>query len=513
MNQNVLQNVINFILKYIWAFCALLIVLELASVTYSASVLMQQSSLGVMQSVSGEISGRVDGVLRLLNGMAQDERFADLSKPLFERITQALPYQESYGLYMVALTDEDVNVVSADETEPPTENYSLAYRDYMQRLYSTGEYQITDAFLSGDGKETMNYTIAVPIMSDGAVRGSVFGSIYFNDIENILKVQSINAGRDFYLLGADNTIMAGEERAVNGKSFLELSHSSRFWGGDVNSIDSAIREGLTGSFWEWDNGGLTYVTHQRVTPTGWTILYRVRFMSMLAKLIPMLCVKSIAFVLICAAISVLSRRYLEHHLVQINHLLTRMSTMQKELFQSEQIDYDKLLEITEQGLSDQLTGLATRAVLFKKMLQLTDSPSFHGAIVFIDLDDLKYINDSFGHEGGDCALLHFARVLREYEQKHGGVAARYGGDEFILIFATENISSASEIVWALCHDLSTTILINGSTFPIHGSLGVSFCPEHGTRPEELICKSDLALYTAKREGKNRCEFYSGDESV
>ncbi|MEG0379307.1 MAG: cache domain-containing protein, partial [Eubacterium sp.] len=362
MKQNVLQHVISFILKYIWIFCALLIVLEFASVTYTSTLLMQQSSLGIMQSVSGDISSRVDGVLRLLTGMASDDRFADTSKPLFDRVTQATPYQESYNLYMIALTDKDVNVVSADEKEPPTTNVSLAYRDYMKRLYATGEYQITDAFLSGDGKDIMNYTIAVPITKDGTVEGSVFGSIYFTDIEDILYQQSQNNGRDFYLLGADNTIMAGNDHTIHSESFLDLSKNSHFLQGDAESINRSMQSGASGNFWEFDENGLTYVMYQRVAPTHWTILYRVQFSSVFSKLIPVLCAKIVFYILMCAALYFLGRKYLNRHLAQVNHLLNRMSTMQKELFQSEQFDYDNLLELTQQGLTDQLTGLSTRAI-------------------------------------------------------------------------------------------------------------------------------------------------------
>lgn len=514
MKQNILQNVIDFILKYIWIFCALLVGLELVSVTYTASILMQQSTLGVMQSVSGEISGRVDGVLRLLTGMATDERFSDTSKSLFNRAIQAMPYQESYNLYMIALTDQDVNVVSANEKEPSTEKFSLAYRDYMQRLYSTGKYQITDAFLSGDGKDTMNYTIAVPIMKDGKVEGSVFGSISFNDIEDILYQHSQNDGRNFYLLGADNTIMAGDDRESNGKSFLDLSDGNYFWNNDAETINHSIREGESDGFWEWDKNGLTYITYQRIAPTNWTLLYRVQFMSVFVKLFPVLCVKISFYIFMCAAVYVLGQRYLNRHLSQVNHLLNRMAIMQKELFQSEQLDdYENLLELTQQGLTDQLTGLSTRAVLFKKMMQLSNIPDFYGVIVFIDLDDLKRINDNFGHEGGDCALLYFAQVLKKYEQKYNGIAARYGGDEFILVFSTTDLNSASEITQNLCAALNTTIVTKEHSFTIHGSLGISFYPEHGTKPEELICKADLALYSAKQKGKNQCAFFSETTSV
>lgn len=513
LKQNILQSITGFIIKYIWILCALLVALELIFVTYTAGILMQQSALGVIQSVAGEVSGRVDGVLRLLTGLSTDERFADTSKPLYDRIIHAIPYQKSYNLYMIALTDKDVNVVSADELVAPTEYYNLAYRDYMQRLYSTGEYQITDAFLSGDNKDTMNYTIAVPILKEGKVEGSVFGSIFFNDIEDTLNRNSQNGGRDFYLLGADNTMMAGDGGEIYGQSFLELSKGSYFWGNNAEAINSDMKEGKSGGVWQLDKEGLIYMTYQQVVPTNWTIIYRVQFMSVFVKLLPVLCLKISLYFCMCVGVHFFGRRYLNRHLAQVNHLLNRMATMQKDVFQSEQPDYDNLLELTQQGLTDQLTGLATRAILFKKMIQFTDVPNAYGAVVFIDLDDLKRINDNFGHEGGDYALIHFAQVLKEYEQRYSGIAARYGGDEFILVFNAVGKKEAAEISQNLCVAFNTTITTKEHSFAIHGSLGVSFYPDHGTRPEDLICKADLALYSAKQKGKNRCAFFTSDNSM
>lgn len=512
VKQNVLQNVVGFILKYIWLFCTLLVLMELISVTYTASILLQQSSLGVMQSVSGEVSGRVDGVLRLLTGLSTDERFADTSQPLYDRVIHALPYQESYNLFMIAMTDQDVNVVSADETEPPTEPFSLAYRDYMQRLYTTGEYQITDAFLSGDNTDTMNYTIAVPILKDGKVEGSVFGSIYFDNIEDTLKQHSKN-GRDFYLMGSENTIMAGDDGKIYDQSFLDLSKDSYFFGCDAETIDRKMKQGKSGNCWQYDREGLTYMAYQRVAPTNWTIFYRVQFMPFFVKLLPVLLIKICFYILMCVGIYFLGRRYLNHHLAQVNHLLNRMASIQKELFQSEQPNYDNLLELTQQGLKDQLTGLSTRAVLLRKMEQFISNPNDCIAVVFIDLDDLKRINDNFGHEGGDFALIHFAQVLKEYEKKYDGIAARYGGDEFILTFHSNGEKDAAQIAQNLCTDLNTTITTKEHSFSVHGSLGISFYPEHGTELEDLICKADLALYSAKQQGKNQCAFFAYDNSI
>lgn len=513
LKRNILQTITGFIIKYIWIFCGLLIAVELLSITYTTTVLMQQSALGVMQSVCGQVSGRVDGVLRLLTGMANDTVIADTSKPLYDRAIRTLPYQESYNLYMVALTDEAVNVVSADEKEEPTEYPNLAYREYMQRLYATGKYQITDALISGDGKNTLNYTIAVPIMKDRKVEGSVFGSIYFQDIEDIVNQRSESGGRDFYLFGEENTIMAGDGGEIYGESFLALSQKSHIFGCDIESIDSSMRAGKSGSFWQWDREGLIYAMYQPVAPTEWSLLYRVKFMSVFTSLFPSLCVKICFYIVLCIAISFMGRRFLTRNLAKVNHLVDRMAVMQKELFQSEQADYDNLLELTQQGLTDQLTGLSTRAILFQKMMQLAGNCGTYGAVVFIDLDDLKRINDNFGHEGGDCALLYFAQVLKEYEQEYGGIAARYGGDEFILVLTESGQKEASEIAEKLCTSLNSTVATKEHSFAIHGSLGISFYPEHGTTPEELICKADLALYTAKQDGKNQCAFYSDANSI
>lgn len=513
MKKNILQNVVGFVFKYIWVFCALLVVLETVSVSYTAKILVEQTAVGTMEAVSGEISGRVDGVLRLITGMSKDPQFADTTTPIYDRVIKMRPYQESYNLFMIALTDEDVNVVSADEKEPPKTYSNLAYRDYMQRLYATGNTQITDVFVSGADHTTLNYTIAVPIIKDEAVAGSVFGSIYFEDIEELVMRSGQKKGRDSYLLSSENSLMTSSSKDEFGKNFSDMAKKTVFFDCSLNNIEMNMEKGKPGSCWEWTSKGLAYISYQRVEPTGWTLLYRMHFNTVLHTLLPVLCIKTGFYILLCGFIYLYGRRYVNRRLAEVNHLLNRMGEMQKELFQSEQTDYDNLLELTQKGLTDQLTGLSTRAVLFEKMAQITEAPNACGAVIFLDLDDLKRINDNFGHEGGDCSLLQFSKVLKEYEQKYGGLAARYGGDEFIFICNGVEEKAAIELAQNLCKDLNQTITTDNHTFEIHGSLGLSFYPQHGTRIEELICKADIALYMAKQKGKNQCSVYSGQNSM
>lgn len=383
----------------------------------------------------------------------------------------------------------------------------------MQRLYDTGEYQITDAFLAGADGETMNYTIAVPILKEGAVKGCVFGSIYFDDIEAIMERSLGDSGRHFYLLGRENTLMAGDSDYTLGENFDELTKDSYFFGSSMEEINANLALGKGGSCWQWNGNGLRYVVYAPIPPTEWTMAYQVGFGTIFQSLLPVLLMKCLFYFLLCLTIAVFGRRYLRRHLSAVNHLLDRVTTMQRELFQPEGTeeapDYENLLELTQRGLTDQLTGLATRGVFFQKAAQIVGSRSQQGTLCFLDLDDLKRINDNFGHEAGDCALLHFAKVLKQCEEKYGGVAARYGGDEFILILPDMDEVAAIKTADQLCVDLNASIGARGTTFAIHGSIGLAHYPRHGETPEELISKADLALYSAKQHGKNCCGCYDG----
>lgn len=513
MKRDTLQNIFSFIFKYIWLFFVLLVILEVVFTVSTATVLMKDSSEGIIQSICGEVSGRVDGVLRLMQGLAVDENVADTSKPLFDRVIQTRPFQESYDLYMIAMTDEDVNVISADETEPPEKQTSLAYREYMQDLYKTGQYQITDAFLAGADGVTRNYTIAVPILKDGVVKGSVFGSIYFDDIKDIIQRNINNPDQGFYLLGKDNAIMAGEISELIDKSFIEATKDVHFINTNVEEVNKAIKNNQNQSNWEWEDGSLWYVNYQKVPPTEWTIVYRIRFTAILGNLLPSLLFKLAFYIVICALVYIFGPRFFKRQLADINHMLDRMTDLQSEIFQNEAETYDNLITLTKEGLKDHLTGLATRSVLIKRYNEFRDTKQtdFYGALFFIDLDDLKRINDTFGHEAGDTALLHIAETLKPYDKFDKGIAARYGGDEFILIAIGVREQEALKIANDISIKTAAIIDVKEHHIPIHTSIGISLFPTHGDSLEDMVCKADLALYAAKQQGKNRFELHSDNK--
>ncbi|MGC8734334.1 MAG: EAL domain-containing protein [bacterium] len=168
------------------------------------------------------------------------------------------------------------------------------------------------------------------------------------------------------------------------------------------------------------------------------------------------------------------------------------------------------------ALHDALTGLPNRKYLFDQLSQLMIQASRHNrklAIIFLDIDNFKDINDNYGHEVGDNVLLAIAEVIK-YNLRPGDIIGRIGGDEFIIILddvaklediniiVNKLIKAVETIPNYLKNKLGTDI------FKITFSMGIAIYPDDSTKLDELIKFADIALYKSKELGKNTFTFYS-----
>lgn len=132
------------------------------------------------------------------------------------------------------------------------------------------------------------------------------------------------------------------------------------------------------------------------------------------------------------------------------------------------------------------------------------------AILFIDLDRFKNINDSFGHTAGDHLLMHLSEGLKKIVRLEDTVA-RISGDEFIILF--EDIKSTETVVGAIekiMNVFASSFTIEGHNIRITASIGISLYPMDGTNATDLIRNADAAMYRAKDEGRNTFQFYTRD---
>lgn len=164
----------------------------------------------------------------------------------------------------------------------------------------------------------------------------------------------------------------------------------------------------------------------------------------------------------------------------------------------------------EQAMHDTLTGLPNRGVFHEHLNKFFESAVRNEkllAVVFIDLDNFKPVNDSLGHDAGDELLKMVAeRILKSI--RSSDVAARLGGDEFALIL--DQFSSKKEALLVcnrVLEELKTPFPLKAGEVSIGGSIGISFFPGGGDNPVSLLKSADMAMYSAKSNGRNQVWCY------
>jgi diguanylate cyclase (GGDEF)-like protein/PAS domain S-box-containing protein len=162
---------------------------------------------------------------------------------------------------------------------------------------------------------------------------------------------------------------------------------------------------------------------------------------------------------------------------------------------------------------DPLTGLANRTLLQDRLRHAIDD-ALHdatlGALAFLDLDNFKYINDSFGHDAGDAVLHAIADRLRD-NVREGDTVARVGGDEFVVVIRDQpNAIQVGDMMERIRHAIALPIHVGGNEIQSGASIGVSLFPRDGDTVDRIMRAADAAMYHAKTLGKNNCQFYSDE---
>jgi diguanylate cyclase (GGDEF)-like protein len=166
---------------------------------------------------------------------------------------------------------------------------------------------------------------------------------------------------------------------------------------------------------------------------------------------------------------------------------------------------------------DSLTGLLNRIGFIEALVSeldlAEDSGEKRSALLFLDLDDFKPVNDTYGHQAGDRLLGLVAARLRQ-ALPPTDVIARLGGDEFVVLASDVGADEALAIAYRIIDALAASYeLGDGISASIGASVGIAMSPEHGTEAELLLAVADIALYEAKSSGKSRCCIASAETSL
>ncbi len=172
-------------------------------------------------------------------------------------------------------------------------------------------------------------------------------------------------------------------------------------------------------------------------------------------------------------------------------------------------------DILHMATHDSLTGLANRALLLERVKQSVESgrrQQDKAAVLFIDLDQFKGVNDSLGHDTGDLLLVQVAQRLTHNVRTEDTVA-RQGGDEFIVFLPfVDGVAGVQALAEKLLKALSEPYLIQGKTLYIGSSIGVAMFPQDGLSVADLLKSSDTAMYRVKETGRNNYMFFTSSMS-
>jgi len=194
-------------------------------------------------------------------------------------------------------------------------------------------------------------------------------------------------------------------------------------------------------------------------------------------------------------------------IIEAGRDITEHMNIQEELRQQKNI-------LTHQATHDALTKLPNRVLFIDRLEQSIKKAKRYKsqvAVLFIDLDRFKEINDSLGHSYGDKVLIQVAERLQASVRGFDTIS-RLGGDEFTLILEYVRVEDVHQIAKKLLSRLQEKLSINNQELYITSSIGISIYPRDGDTTEILLKNADAAMYKAKENGKNNYHFYTSDMS-
>lgn len=250
---------------------------------------------------------------------------------------------------------------------------------------------------------------------------------------------------------------------------------------------------------------------------GWTIAKIVAILSVLTVLLSALASRALTSPLHSMMRAI--RRFSKERIIsplpllrsdELGQLARSFQDMQLEILQHLHELNDSRTALDHLAQHDPLTGLPNRRLFFERLEHAINNARRTGnplAVLFVDLDYFKEINDGFGHNFGDEVLKTVARLLSSATREVDTVA-RLGGDEFVILFdVLEDAKDIRRIVQKLHERFQISLRIEGHEVKIRASMGVSLYPDDGATAEQLMQHADRAMYSSKRDGRNTYTFH------
>ncbi|MFR3457757.1 MAG: sensor domain-containing diguanylate cyclase, partial [Bilophila wadsworthia] len=464
---------------------------------FTTYLFMKSTAVESTRFLADDLTSQLNTVYSLLEGMSEQPLIKDTSISVQERAASMKTYADAFGFWMIGVVDPDGTISST--LRPKT---GKVQRGYIPRIMASGKREISDPFPAGATGD-MTYSQFMPIKKDGKVVSICFVTTPLSLLSERVTRRD-HTGNGYYLmLSSTGSLIAHPNPTMSLTHIRDLVAGERFlYGSSRETFLRDIKSDQPGTFISIFRNTLYFTAFMNYETAGRSSTGQnpADGQYMLLAFFTQTLLYTLLFVVLYRY----GRTAISQELRPVDNILRQVEELNRSVNAADSIteeDVFNIINISRKGLYDALTGLPTRNLFRQRVNDTIEKmPGRLFGVFILDMDNLKAINDHLGHEAGDKAIRSFASTLKEFTERHFGLACRYGGDEFVLFIPLDTPSDASALARELLETQHGSIVGNDVVYAYGTSIGVSFYPLSGTF-DEALHMADTALYSSKRSGK------------
>ena len=369
--------------------------------------------------------------------------------------------------------------------------------------FSDKDWGVTPVKLLED-KNQYVYAIWQKLATDVVNPEIVYLVLPFETIQDILR--NYYQGDDMYSL-----IIQDKQKIIVAHSYKTeyinsnaRNHGEKIIGYSQKDFENHYNRGEIIPFLSYSQAkGVCYWnTYSWIENTNWMLLTRINLNSYLEIFLVVFILKIILFFFVTRKIRKLLNKKIYRNTFSLDRMLNKNNKIIGKSSSGDSLD--KLLQYSVGSIVDEQTGALRKEVFMMRAQEKLLTTQKQSYIFFIDLDNLKFINDSLGHNYGDLVINLFYKKIIKIFQGQDILIGRFGGDEFLLYVH----DMVKEDLLNLLKDINLKLRVSRKGIVYSASIGIAIYPEHSRNLNELISFADKALYKAKEVGKNNYKIYS-----
>lgn len=499
---NISYSIRKKITQYILLCLSLLIIFNIVYWSYnqyrSINNLLARNRVVTENNIATIISKNTN----LLTAISNDDIVKNSSLLLSQRIEFIRPYQEAFNIEILGISD--INGNAATTYSNNIEN--INYRSYFKQAIQQQKLIISNLIHSPISNSYI-YILCKPF-TNSVNDGIIFASVSYAEIKNALDYQENTSIKNNIL----NDCITDKN---NCRNINTLNSNKLYYSLDNDQISLNIINKKTFSYHTINNNNqLELLTLRPLKNTPWYLVSTFNYNQYLNE--------RFIFVIINILISIMTSVAIGYYLMKKIAVITSpIDTFIRESafivpMQSESKNdnininhhFKNIIDTTKDGVYCSRTDLLNRKYFIQHANIMIQNSHKNLALLFIDLDNLKTINDTLGHFYGDDVISMFAQHVKSFFNQPADLIGRFGGDEFIVL--TNNFYNKKDLInqlEKLVKQLNGSVSNGDITILFSASIGVAITNNQTQNIEQLINNADQAVYDSKKKGKNCYSFY------